>query len=474
MSDVTCACCAPLVAEVRARGLAPESLVEGLGIALADLEDPRKRIPWDPFTVFARRAAELLGGPEQIEEIAARSTAQAVPALVKRLLPRLGSARPVYLLGARWWGPWVFRGTRATCEELADGRLREVVEILPGYAECPLFFEGLRGVLRVMPQLFGQPEAVVELHHDGRRGEFLITPPPAKRRLWHLFRRRASVAALPGDLEELGFHQEQLREGLQRIRRVGLLLDEKSRRLDTLRRLGRELSRWHAEGELAGAVIRLLEEQFPVRGIRLCARQRHGEGFVELAASGDRSGAPSGTHALEAAGRTVGRLELWVREVEGPGPEDDAALRELLPWIGVALDNVRSELAIRGVAQWLEGELADWNTLERRLERVVAGRAQPVYPPAHEPEELSETILLVENDAVLRGAVRRLLELEGYSVVEAGNRSDALAICASRSTPIHLLVTDVVTPSIGREVAGPVMRLHPELRGVLMLRLRPS
>jgi hypothetical protein len=457
---------------VRARGLAPEVLVEGLGLALAELEDPRNRIPWDPFTVFARRAADLLGGAEQIEEIAARSATQAVPGLVKRLLPQLGNVRAVYLFGTRWWGPWVFRGTRATCEELADGRLREVIEILPGYAECPLFFQGLRGVLRAMPLLFGQPEAVVDLRHDGRRGEFLITAPPARRRLGRLFRRRAGVPVLPGDLEELGFHQEQLRESLRRTRMAGVLLDEKTRRLETLHRLGRELSRWHAEGELARAVIRLLEEQIPVRGIRLCGRRRHGEGVVELAASGDRSGAPSRTHALEASGRDVGRLELW-----GPGEgdtagEDDASLRELLPWIGVALDNVRSELAIRGVAQWLEGELADWDRLERRLERVLESHAG--REAAGAPEPRAETILLVENDPALRRAVRRLLELEGYAVVEAGSRSDALAVCASHAAPIHLLVTDVVVPSVGREVAGPVMRLHPELRGVLMLRLRPS
>jgi hypothetical protein len=31
-----------------------------------------------------------------------------------------------------------------------------------------------------------------------------------------------------------------------------------------------------------------------------------------------------------------------------------------------------------------------------------------------------------------------------------------------------------VTPSVGREVADRVMRMHPELRGVVMLRLRES
>jgi hypothetical protein len=367
VSDVTCLCTAPLVAEVRARGLEAERLVDGLGIALAEVENPRSRIPWDPFTVFAGRAADLLGGPEQIEEIAARSAGAAVPAFLRRLLPHLASARPVYLIGARWWGPWVFRGTRATCEELADGRLREVIEILPGYAECPLFFQGIRGVLRAMPLLFGQTEAVVELAHDGRRGEFVISPPPPKRRLRNLFHRRRDLGALAGELEELGFGQEQLRESERRSRLAGALLADQSRRLETLSQLGDELSRRREEGELARALVRVVEVQFRASGVRLSGVGRDGEGFAQLAASGEVRGAPTATFALRLAERTVGRLELWGL------PDDDARLRELLPWIAVLLESERSESAIRSLTRWLERDLADWSRVEHRLERVLRG-----------------------------------------------------------------------------------------------------
>ena len=44
LSDVTCACCSPLVAEIRARGLDPEPLVEGLGLPLSEFENPRNRV----------------------------------------------------------------------------------------------------------------------------------------------------------------------------------------------------------------------------------------------------------------------------------------------------------------------------------------------------------------------------------------------------------------------------------------------
>ena len=55
MSDVACVCSAPIVGEVRARGLDPRVLANGLGVSLADLENPKGRIPWRDFVVFAEQ-----------------------------------------------------------------------------------------------------------------------------------------------------------------------------------------------------------------------------------------------------------------------------------------------------------------------------------------------------------------------------------------------------------------------------------
>lgn len=357
MSDVACVCCAPIVAEVRARGFAPEPLVEGLGFEVATLESPRCRIPWDPFTVFAHRAAQTLGGGQELDEIAARSAEQAVPAFVRRLLPYLGGARPLYLMGARWWGPWVFRGTRATCEELADGRLREVIRILPGHRESPEFFLGLRGVMRAMPRLFGQPDAVVELEQDGRRGEFVITPPPGRRRLRLGGRRAVPVAVVPQDLEELGFQQEQLRESLRRARMAGALLEDQSHRLDSIRRLGRELLARRDGHELGEAIVRMLEERLRLRAIRLSQRHLRGDGFSGLAESGAPRGAAPEIHPLRVAGRTVGLLELWPAEGQRAGSLDADWLGEILPWLALAVENTRRSDAVDRLTRWVEEEL---------------------------------------------------------------------------------------------------------------------
>lgn len=475
MGDVSCIVCAPLVAEVRARGLAPEPLVDGLALEVAQLENPRGRIPWDAFTVFARRASEVLGGADQVEQVAARSAAESVPRVIRKLLPRLGSAKPIYLLGARWWGPWVFRGTRATCEELADGRLREVIEILPEYRACPEFFQGLRGVLRAMPGLFGQPEAVVEMRQDGRRGEFVISAPPARRHRTLRWHRRSAVSATLEELEELGFRQEQLRESMNLTRAVTGRLANKSRRLETLGTLGRELARHRDPRVLAEAVVGLLAERLRVRGIRLSRCE--GETLFPLAENGETGGPPTETLALEAAGRSVGTLALW--GLVGEDSADDAALLcEVTPWLGVALANARASEEVAQLTRLVEDEIDDWRRVEECLKQVLEGDSLRQLQEAEEPDPqrtafgASETVLLVEMDDASRRMGRRLLEAHGHRVLEAASAPEALAICERKSDPIDLLVTDASAPSFGPDAARDAMKLRPELRAVVMLRLR--
>jgi len=64
------------------------------------------------------------------------------------------------------------------------------------------------------------------------------------------------------------------------------------------------------------------------------------------------------------------------------------------------------------------------------------------------------TILLVEDDAMVRGVTAALLEEIGYTVLIAKTPLEALAICEKKDTAIDLLLTDVVMP----EMKGPELR----------------
>jgi CheY-like chemotaxis protein len=81
----------------------------------------------------------------------------------------------------------------------------------------------------------------------------------------------------------------------------------------------------------------------------------------------------------------------------------------------------------------------------------------------------SETILLVDDDADVRELARRVLQWQGYTVLEAHDGPDALRLAASYAGPIHLLLTDVVMPGMsGTRVAEELARTRPSLGIIFM------
>jgi two-component system cell cycle sensor histidine kinase/response regulator CckA len=77
----------------------------------------------------------------------------------------------------------------------------------------------------------------------------------------------------------------------------------------------------------------------------------------------------------------------------------------------------------------------------------------------------SEMILLVEDQEAVRQLMKRILEVHGYQILEAGNSAEALDIARKYSGEIHLLLTDVVLPGInGKELSERLKALRPKLK----------
>ena len=75
----------------------------------------------------------------------------------------------------------------------------------------------------------------------------------------------------------------------------------------------------------------------------------------------------------------------------------------------------------------------------------------------------SETILVVEDDEIVRKLTCQALRRYGYQVIEAANGIEALLSCEKHPEPIPLMITDVVMPQIsGPELATRLRLLHPE------------
>src|SRR5213593_87653 len=97
--------------------------------------------------------------------------------------------------------------------------------------------------------------------------------------------------------------------------------------------------------------------------------------------------------------------------------------------------------------------------IEAAAEPVEPGKAREQLPCG------SETVLLVEDEEVVRGLARQILASHGYTVLAAPSGADALELAASHAGPIHLLVTDVVLPGIsGRELAARFQSVRPGLQ----------
>ncbi|MEP6910183.1 MAG: PAS domain S-box protein [Actinomycetota bacterium] len=105
------------------------------------------------------------------------------------------------------------------------------------------------------------------------------------------------------------------------------------------------------------------------------------------------------------------------------------------------------------------------------LHRLEAGmdEIERVVRIDEERPQGSETVLLVEDEEVVRNLVREILEGNGYTVIEARNGAEALELGRGFPAAIELLVTDVVMPKMsGRELAERLVTIHPETRVLYM------
>ncbi|MEO5798200.1 MAG: ATP-binding protein [Gemmatimonadales bacterium] len=81
----------------------------------------------------------------------------------------------------------------------------------------------------------------------------------------------------------------------------------------------------------------------------------------------------------------------------------------------------------------------------------------------------SETILLVEDDAAVRGAATEVLQRLGYTVLAAQGAPDALEQLHNHPAQLHLVLSDVVMPGAdGPALIAQLRELRPDLKALLM------
>ncbi len=75
------------------------------------------------------------------------------------------------------------------------------------------------------------------------------------------------------------------------------------------------------------------------------------------------------------------------------------------------------------------------------------------------------TILLVEDEELLRRLIREILESRGYIVLFASQGNEAIELAESHLEPLKLMITDVVMPRMsGPDLMVKIRAIHPHLK----------
>jgi two-component system cell cycle sensor histidine kinase/response regulator CckA len=137
---------------------------------------------------------------------------------------------------------------------------------------------------------------------------------------------------------------------------------------------------------------------------------------------------------------------------------------------GLGLATVYGIVKQSGGQILVSSEPGKGTTFHIYLPRVAERAAEPGAVPAITASARGqETVLVVEESEVVRGPVRKVLERNGYVVLEASQGSDAILVCSRHAGAIDLILTDVVTPGMSvREFCARLTALHPGVKVLYM------
>jgi two-component system cell cycle sensor histidine kinase/response regulator CckA len=185
-------------------------------------------------------------------------------------------------------------------------------------------------------------------------------------------------------------------------------------------------------------------------------------------------------YAYQHAGMTPGRYVMVAVSDTGTGMTDEVKAHLFEPFFttkGMTAGTGLGLSTVYGIVKQSSGYILVYSELGH-------GTIFKIYLPASDEEANvqprgevvgtlprgNETVLLVEDEPLVRGLASRVLREQGYKVLEAANGAEAMRLVQMHAgEEIHVLLTDVVMPGMnGRELAENLESLLPKMKALYM------
>jgi CheY-like chemotaxis protein len=114
---------------------------------------------------------------------------------------------------------------------------------------------------------------------------------------------------------------------------------------------------------------------------------------------------------------------------------------------------------------WCDSTEGVGTTFTVLLPEVAESRNETTEPTQGTPDRMSGVVLVTEDEDAIRALARRILEREGFTVLEARDGREAIRVAAGYPSRIDLLITDMVMPNLGgSELFAHLRILRQDLR----------
>jgi PAS domain S-box-containing protein len=119
---------------------------------------------------------------------------------------------------------------------------------------------------------------------------------------------------------------------------------------------------------------------------------------------------------------------------------------------------------------WVYSEPGKGSTFKIYLPRVEeSGHARENAKKEEESLQGSETVLVVEDDEMVRNVTLKILQRYGYAVLCARDGQEALRMCREHKEQVQLMLTDVVMPGMGgRDLEEKLQKIQPGMKVLFM------